>query len=664
MRDFHLIPIVALLALSACGSNAGGQRKVEPPLVRASGVATARFVDRIDAVGTARANEQVTLAAPVTERIERLNFDDGGYVTRGQIIAVLARGQESAQLEEARARAQEARQQLVRLESLKARGFATNSALDTQTALAAQARAQAASASASIGDRVIRAPFSGWVSLRNISAGAVVQAGTEIAQISDISRIKLDFPVPETLLAQVRAGQPITAIAAAYPDTPFRGTIASVDPVTQPRDPCGDGTRDPAQRRSPAEARNAADRTDRSDRAYRARRSRTGGDRRGRGQFRVHGRWRCRATHAYHDGPAAGRGGRGDGRIEARSADRHGGRREADGRAAGASGGNRGRAGRRPLMQLSDISVRRPVFAAVLAILLSLVGLVAFFGLPVREYPDTDPPVVSVSTEYVGAAASVIEARVTQPIEEQLSGIEGIDVISSRSRDGGSDISIEFRPGRDIDAAANDVRDRVGSVLGELPEEVLPPEVRKVDADAQPILFLVVSRPGWSRLQLSDYVDRNLVDRFATIDGVARVFVGGEARPSMRVWLDANRLAAFRLTPGDVETALRNQNVELPAGRIESASQNVTLRVDRNFSSPESFRGLVVGRGPDGYLVRLGDIARIETGAENPYTTFRLNGGSAVGHGYHPPVGGEHAGGRRYRKGTGRRIAADPAARG
>ena len=284
-------------------------------------------------------------------------------------------------------------------------------------------------------------------------------------------------------------------------------------------------------------------------------------------------------------------------------------------------------------MQLSDISVRRPVFAAVLAILLSLVGLVAFFGLPVREYPDTDPPVVSVSTEYVGAAASVIEARVTQPIEEQLSGIEGIDVISSRSRDGGSDISIEFRPGRDIDAAANDVRDRVGSVLGELPEEVLPPEVRKVDADAQPILFLVVSRPGWSRLQLSDYVDRNLVDRFATIDGVARVFVGGEARPSMRVWLDANRLAAFRLTPGDVETALRNQNVELPAGRIESASQNVTLRVDRNFASPESFRGLVVGRGPDGYLVRLGDIARIETGAENPYTTFRLNGGSAVGMG-------------------------------
>ena len=234
MRDFHPIPLLALFALSACGSNAGGQRKVEPPLVRASGVATARFVDRIDAVGTARANEQVTLAAPVTERIERLNFDDGGYVTRGQIIAVLARGQESAQLEEARARAQEARQQLVRLELLKARGFATNSALDTQTALAAQARAQAASASASIGDRVIRAPFSGWVSLRNILAGAVVQAGTEIAQISDISRIKLDFAVPETLLAQVRAGQPITAIAAAYPDTPFRGTIASVDPVLSP----------------------------------------------------------------------------------------------------------------------------------------------------------------------------------------------------------------------------------------------------------------------------------------------------------------------------------------------------------------------------------------------------------------------------------------------
>ncbi|WP_431469862.1 efflux RND transporter permease subunit [Sphingosinithalassobacter sp. LHW66-3] len=282
-------------------------------------------------------------------------------------------------------------------------------------------------------------------------------------------------------------------------------------------------------------------------------------------------------------------------------------------------------------MQLSDLSVRRPVFAAVLAILLVIVGFVAFTSLSVREYPDTDPPIVSVETAYTGAAASVIEARITQPLEEVLSGIEGIQTITSRSTDGESDISIEFNPGRDVDAAANDVRDRIGGVADNLPEEALAPEVRKVDADASPIMFITIARPGWTPLQLSDWVDRNLVDRFSTIDGVARVFVGGDQRPSMRVWLQPERLAAFQLTPGDIESALRSQNVELPAGRIESQQQNVTLRVDRQFQSADSFAQLVVGRGPDGYLVRLGDIARVEEGAENPYTRFRLNGDPGVG---------------------------------
>lgn len=282
-------------------------------------------------------------------------------------------------------------------------------------------------------------------------------------------------------------------------------------------------------------------------------------------------------------------------------------------------------------MQLSDLSVRRPVFATVIALLLCVVGLVGFFSLSVREYPDTDPPVVSVETVYTGAAASVVETRITQVLEEQLAGIEGILAITSRSRDGQSDITIEFTPGRDIDSAANDVRDRVSAAIEDLPEEALAPEVRKADADAQPILFLVFSKPDWSRLQLTDYVDRNLVDRFSAIDGVARVFIGGEARPSMRVWLNAERLAAFQLTPGDVETALRTQNVELPAGRIESRDQNVTLRVDRPYATPEQFAQLVVGRGADGYLVRLGDVARVEQNAEDMYQQFRLNGQPAVG---------------------------------
>ncbi len=282
-------------------------------------------------------------------------------------------------------------------------------------------------------------------------------------------------------------------------------------------------------------------------------------------------------------------------------------------------------------MQLSDISVKRPVFSAVLAILLAVVGIVGFLSLSVREYPDVDPPVVSVETVYTGAAASVIESRITQLLEEQLAGVEGLQTITSRSQDGRSDISIEFAPGRDIDSAANDVRDRIGAAAQNLPEEALAPQVRKVDADASPIMFLVFSKPGWSRLQLSDYVDRNFVDRFSSISGVARVFVGGEARPAMRVWMQPERLAGFGITPADVENGLRTQNVELPAGRIEGQSQNVTLRVDRPFTTPEEFRQLVVGRAENGYLVRLSDVARIEEGPENPYSAFRLNGASAVG---------------------------------
>lgn len=234
VRKPAISSLLAILLLSGCGNGAekGGERPA--PLVQVDKARTMRFAERIDAVGTAVANEQVTLTAPVTERIVRLNFDDGAFVRRGQTIAVLAAGQENAQLAEAQARAREAEQQLRRIDQLKDRGFATKSNYDQQVATAAQARAQAAEARASIGDRVITAPFSGWVSLRNISTGAVVTTGTEIVTISDISAIKLDFPVPETMLSAVRPGQSIEAVAAAYPDQPFRGTIATVDPVIDP----------------------------------------------------------------------------------------------------------------------------------------------------------------------------------------------------------------------------------------------------------------------------------------------------------------------------------------------------------------------------------------------------------------------------------------------
>lgn len=230
-----IIPVALLVSLSACGGGDEEKQRERPaPLVSTDAARPMRFVERIDAVGTARANEQVTVAAPVTERIIRLNFDDGAYVRKGQTLAVLAQAEENAQLAEAQARAREARQQLERIDQLKARGFATNSSLDAQSALAAQAGAQAAQVRAAIGDRVVTAPFSGWVSLRNISEGAIVNAGTQIATVSDLSRIKLDFTVPETVLSSIRAGQSIEARSAAWPNQVFRGTISTIDPVIDP----------------------------------------------------------------------------------------------------------------------------------------------------------------------------------------------------------------------------------------------------------------------------------------------------------------------------------------------------------------------------------------------------------------------------------------------
>lgn len=282
-------------------------------------------------------------------------------------------------------------------------------------------------------------------------------------------------------------------------------------------------------------------------------------------------------------------------------------------------------------MILSDVSVKRPVFAAVISMILVLAGGVAFLGLPVREYPAIEPPVVSVEVRYPGAAASVVESRITQLIEDRIAGIEGIETIRSRSRDGVSDVNIEFSATRDVDDAANDVRDRVSSVLDNLPDEADPPEVRKVDADAQPIMWLNLTGEGRDPLWLADYADRILADRFASIDGVARVQTGGTSRPAMRIWLDRERLAAFRLTPGDVEAALRAQNVELPAGRIEAETKNLTLRVARPFNSASDFRQMVVARGEDGHLVRLGEVARVEIAPENPYNHFHSNGEPGTG---------------------------------
>lgn len=294
-------------------------------------------------------------------------------------------------------------------------------------------------------------------------------------------------------------------------------------------------------------------------------------------------------------------------------------------------------------MMLSDLSVRRPVFAAVAAIILCVIGLAAFSSLTVRELPSVDPPVVSISTTYRGASAEVIEDRITEVIERQISGIQGIDRVNSSSRDGRSNINISFLLDRDLDAAANDVRDAVSRVAANLPDQADPPEIRKANADSSPIMFISFASTTMNRLQLSDYAQRYLVERFSTIPGVAQVNVGGSQLYSMRIWLDPDAMAARGVTVDDVETALVNQNLELPAGSLEAPDKDFTIRVARGYSTPEQFAQMPInasnarqqtvatGNSTPGYIVRLGDIARVEEGPDEPRRTFRSNGRDQVG---------------------------------
>ena len=282
-------------------------------------------------------------------------------------------------------------------------------------------------------------------------------------------------------------------------------------------------------------------------------------------------------------------------------------------------------------MILSDISIKRPVFAAVLSILIILIGIVAYTKLPLREFPDIEAPVVSVETLYIGAASNIIETRITQVLEDSISGIEGIRSIESKSEDGLSNITIEFTLDRNVDEAANDVRDRVSRVLNRLPDEAEQPQISKFDANAEPIFWIALQSKTRNALEITDYADRNIIDRISVLDGVARVQIGGERRYAMRIWLDRKALAARGLTATDVEAALRRENVELPAGRVESLDREFIVRVDRLYNNETDFSELVVKRGDDGYLVRLSDIAKIEKGARDERTELRYNGNASIG---------------------------------
>ncbi len=280
-------------------------------------------------------------------------------------------------------------------------------------------------------------------------------------------------------------------------------------------------------------------------------------------------------------------------------------------------------------MILSDISIRRPVLATVMTLLIVLVGIIAYDRLSVREYPSIDVPVVTVATTYYGANAAIMESQVTKVLEDSLSGIEGIDFLTSVSRAESSQITVNFKLTRDPDAAANDVRDRVARVRGLLPDEIEEPIVSKEEADAQPIIYMAFSSDRHDMLEVTDVANRLVKDRVQTIDGVANVRIFGERRYSMRIWLDRARMAAYHVTPQDIEAALRAQNLEVPSGRIESSQREFSVLAETDLRTPEQFRQVIL-RDDSGYLVRLGDVARVEVAPADERRITRFKGENAV----------------------------------
>jgi multidrug efflux pump len=265
-------------------------------------------------------------------------------------------------------------------------------------------------------------------------------------------------------------------------------------------------------------------------------------------------------------------------------------------------------------MSLFELFVRRPVLSTVLSLLVVLVGIVSYGRLTVREYPNIDEPIVSVRADYIGASAEIVETQVTQILENSIAGISGIEVMTSTSRQARSNISVRFRPDVDPDVAASDVRDRVSRVRGRLPDEIDEPVIAKVEADAQPVMYLSLTSTRHNPLELTDFADRFITDRVQNITGVAEVQVRGERRYAMRVWLDRARMSAYAVTVQEIEEAMRAQNVEIPSGLIESSSREFTVLSQTNLTTPEEFQQIVI-KDANGFAVRLRDVARVELGA-------------------------------------------------
>jgi multidrug efflux pump len=281
-------------------------------------------------------------------------------------------------------------------------------------------------------------------------------------------------------------------------------------------------------------------------------------------------------------------------------------------------------------MHLSDLALRRPVLAWVANLFLVVVGIWALSRLPVRQYPDIDPPVVAVRTEYVGASSAVVESEITKRVEEAVAGIQGVRSITSTTTDGNSRVDIEFQIGRDIEFASADVRDQLGRIRSQLPEDTNDPVIEKASSSSAPMMWIGLKSNARNALELTDFARRQLIDALSVVPGVARIQIGGERRYAMRVWLDPDRMAAHGVTPSEVAARLNAENLELPGGRLESGTRELTVRADARMDRPEQFTQLVL-RSDAGGEVRLGDVARVELGAASYRSGLFIDGESAVG---------------------------------
>ncbi len=281
-------------------------------------------------------------------------------------------------------------------------------------------------------------------------------------------------------------------------------------------------------------------------------------------------------------------------------------------------------------MFLSSLAIRRPVLTVVMSVLLLVLGVMAMQRLSVRQYPDIDKPRISISTTYIGASSGVMESEVTRPMEEAISGIEGITLVTSSSTEEASSVNIEFSLERNIDFAAADVREAVGRAVGSLPEEADDPVIRKASSSSNAMMWITLSSDEHDQLQLTDFADKNLVDPISVVPGVATVIIGGQRRYAMRIWLDREMMASTGITAADVVRRLQEENLELPAGRLESRQRELTVRTTTRFTTPDEFRDLVIRT--DGITqIRLADIARVEVGAANYRSALIVDGQPSVG---------------------------------